>query len=215
MIHVETRQDLAITNEETLDKSADSALDRRRCLSPTRNPSPLERRHRWPSNFFQDQVHRTVERRRSFSVDGDAYTTTSPLAAGDAGAALGRGHRHPPLSRTTVPPPLPSHFPLPRALALPCYRVCDPAREISQFRRLTRFQSFLDEPCFLFRRWIIILLLEESYKQYSIRYIFRVTYKSWIIIIFFLSRRFLFFFFHLDKHRGNLEILFININIFT
>lgn len=39
--------------------------------------------------------------------------TTSPLAAGDAGAALGRGHRHPPLSRTTAPPPLPSHFPLP------------------------------------------------------------------------------------------------------
>lgn len=141
MIHVETRQDLAITNEETLDKSADSALDRRRCLSPTRNPSPLKRRHRWPSNFFQDQVHRTVERRRSFSVDGDAYTTTSPLAAGDAGAALGRGHRHPPLSRSTV-----SSIPLsasscPRVTVLPSLRSCQRNKPVSALDPLPKFSS--------------------------------------------------------------------------
>lgn len=193
-------------------------LDRRRCLSPPRNPSPPPsgRRHRWPSNFFQDQVHRTVERRRSFSVDVYATTTiTSPLAAGDAGAALGRGHRHTPLSRASVPPPLPSHFPLPRALALPCYRVRDPGREISQFRPvLTRF--FFNEPlCFL-----LASLEDELFflRTKNIRYIFYINVSYGLLYSsFFLEDLFPFSIFLLDKrHRGNLEreILF-RINVFT
>lgn len=118
MIHVETRQDLPITNEETLDKSADSAcwivVDASRRLGlPPLSSLPLSRGGTdGRATFFK--IKFTA---RSNGDDRSPSTRTcthhSPLAAGDAGAALGRGHRHPPLSRTTVPPPLPSHFPLP------------------------------------------------------------------------------------------------------
>lgn len=139
----------------------------------------------------------------------------SSLAAGDAGAALGRGHRHTPLSRASVPPPLPSHFPLPRALALPCYRVRDPGREISQFRPvLTRF--FFNEPlCFL-----LASLEDELFflRTKNIRYIFYINVSYGLLYsFFFLQDLFPFSIFLLDKrHRGNLEreILF-RINVFT
>lgn len=76
----------------------------------------------------------------------DEAHAASPLAAGDAGAALGRGHRHPPLSRTASSIPL-SSLP-PPALALPCYRVCDPAR--ASFGAWPASKVLFNQPTFFF-----------------------------------------------------------------
>lgn len=132
MIHVETWQDLPITNEETLDKSADSArLDRRRGSA---SPPPSGEAAQMAGQLFSRSSSPHGRTATIHSVD-EAHAA-SPLAAGDAGAALGRGHRHPPLSRTASSIPLSASSSCPRVTVLPSLRSCQ-----SQFRRLTRFQS--------------------------------------------------------------------------
>lgn len=210
MIHVETRQDLPITNEETLDKSADSAcwivVDASRRLGiPPLSSLPLSRGGTdGRATFFKIKF---TARSNGDDRSPSTRTCTHHLSSGRRwcrcslrpGSSTSSSLSH---HRSTA-----SSIPLSAALALPCYRVCDRGREIS-FGAWPVSKVFFNEPCCV----LFFPFPFEDELFFFVRGIFDTIYVLYKC----KSRIITFFFFIKDFFHSNLEckILF-RINIFT